>query len=51
MQMTTMPSSRPTRASCLCSGVISAFASFSMPAMRPISVCIPVAVTTAVPRP
>ena len=26
-------------------------ASFSIPAMRPISVCIPVAVTTALPRP
>ena len=32
-------------------GVVSSGAAFSIPAIRPISVCIPVAVTTARPRP
>jgi hypothetical protein len=32
-------------------GVLASGASSSIPAMRPISVCIPVAVTTALPRP
>ena len=51
MTMTTTPSSLPTRSSSFCSGVVSVGASFSTPAMRPISVCIPVATTTARPRP
>ena len=51
MTTTMMPSSLPTRSSSFCSGVVSVGASFSIPAMRPISVCIPVAVTTALPRP
>jgi hypothetical protein len=38
-------------ASARCSGVVSSGASFNMPAMRPISVCIPVATTTALPWP
>ena len=34
-----------------CSGVVSSASRFSIPAMRPISVCMPVAVTTALPCP
>ena len=49
---TTMrPSNLPTRASSCCNGVVSVGAACSIPAMRPIWVCIPVAVTTARPRP
>ena len=48
---TTIPSSRPTCASSFCSGVVSAVACCNMPAIRPISVFMPVAVTTAKPRP
>jgi hypothetical protein len=48
---TIRPSNRPTRSSSRCSGVVSSGACFSMPAMRPISVRIPVPVTTARPRP
>ena len=51
MTTTMIASSLPTRSSSFCSGVVSSGISFSMPAMRPISVCIPVAVTTARPRP
>ena len=51
MTTTISPSSLPTRSSSFWSGVVSSGASFSMPAMRPISVCIAVAVTTARPRP
>ena len=39
------------RSSLCCSGVVSCGASFSIPAMRPISVCIPVDTTKALPRP
>ncbi len=51
MTTTMTASSRPTRSSSFCRGVVSAGASFSIPAMRPISVCIAVATTTARPRP
>ena len=51
MAMTISPSSLPTRSSSFCNGVVSSAASLSMPAMRPISVCMPVAATTASPRP
>jgi hypothetical protein len=48
---TMMPSNVPTRSSSFCNGVVSVGAACSIPAMRPIWVCIPVAVTTAFPRP
>ena len=51
MMTTTIPKRFPTRSSSFWSGVVSAGDSFNIPAMRPISVCIPVAVTTALPRP
>ena len=51
MTSTTRPSVLPTRSSSRCSGVVSLGASSSIPAIRPISVCIPVATTTARPRP
>jgi hypothetical protein len=51
MATTTTPSSRPVRSSSRCSGVGSSRVRLSSPAMRPISVRMPVAVTIAVPRP
>jgi hypothetical protein len=51
MATTIPPRSLPTRSSSFCSGVLSVVASCSIPAMRPISVRIPVATTTAFPRP
>ena len=48
---TTMPSSLPVRSSSRCNGVVSSGVALSSPAMRPISVCMPVAVTTALPCP
>ena len=48
---TITPSRFPSRSSSFCSGVVSTGVSFSMPAIWPISVCMPVAVTTARPRP
>ncbi len=44
---TTTPSTLPRRSSSRCSGVASSGVRSSSPAIRPISVCIPVAVTTA----
>ena len=51
MATTTSPSSRPSRAISRCSGVGSSTVRASSPAICPISVCIPVAVTTARPTP
>jgi hypothetical protein len=51
MATTMIPRILPTRVSSRWSGVVSAGASFIMPAMRPICVRMPVAVTTARPRP
>ena len=45
------PSTRPTFLSFCCRGVCGACCSSSIPAMRPICVCIPVSQTTAVPWP
>ena len=47
----TMPNSLPMRASLCCSGVCVSSAPSSSPAMRPISVSMPVPVTMARPRP
>jgi hypothetical protein len=49
--MTTSPSILPVRSSSRCSGVASSGVASSRPAMRPISVRMPVAVTTALPCP
>jgi hypothetical protein len=51
MTTTMIASTRPTRASSFWSGVVSVGASCSIPAIRPISVCMPVATTTARPWP
>jgi hypothetical protein len=51
MTATMTASRRPRRASSRCRGVVCRGASLSMPAMRPISVCMPVATTTARPCP
>ena len=51
MQTTTAPSTLPTWSSSRCSGVVSFAVDPSIPATRPISVRIPVATTTARPRP
>ncbi len=51
MMMTMTPSSFPVRSSSFCRGVVSGDALLSIPAMRPISVSIPVATTTARPCP
>ena len=51
MTTTMIASARPTRASSFCKGVVSVGSFFSMPAMRPISVCMPVVTTTALPWP
>ena len=41
----------PSWASLICNGVCSRFSLPNKPAILPISVCIPMAVTTPVPRP
>ena len=46
-----MPSCRPTLASSRWSGVASSVAPWSMEAMAPMAVSMPVATTTALPRP
>ncbi len=51
MTMTMAPRILPRRSSSRCSGVGSGSVACSRPAMRPNSVCMPVATTTARPRP
>ena len=51
MAITAMPSSLPVRSSSLCSGVATSSVAWSEPAILPISVAGPVAVTSARPRP
>jgi hypothetical protein len=51
MMITAMPSIRPIRPTSICSGVGSSCVASNMPAMDPISVAIPVAVTMARPLP
>jgi hypothetical protein len=51
MTSTTAPSSLPVRSSSFCSGVASSSVRRRRPATLPSSVSIPVAVTTALPRP
>jgi hypothetical protein len=49
--ITAIPSIRPIRRTSFCSGVLSSTVASSMPAIAPISVSIPVAVTSARPLP
>ena len=51
MMTTAMPSIRPIRAISRCNGVGSSWVASNISAMAPISVAIPVAVTTARPVP
>ncbi len=51
MASTARDSLRPKRASLFCSGVLTSSSSWSIEAIVPSSVCMPVATTTPAPRP